>query len=188
MARKKQPQNLWIKISYLFLIFGIFTFTNLYISDYLTELIRQGLEINNDIFSINYMQNTGAAFSILKEYPFILIALAVIALISMFAYIIRHAGTMTFNGIFWFSVLMSGIFCNLYERVVLGYVRDFIYVNIPFATFNIADACLVVGTIIMAWYILFIHDKHIAKISVDKVVSENDSTTNDNKTESSDDL
>ncbi len=140
MARKKQPQNLWIKISYLFLIFGIFTFTNLYISDYLTELIRQGLEINNDIFSINYMQNTGAAFSILKEYPFILIALAVIALISMFAYIIRHAGTMTFNGIFWFSVLMSGIFCNLYERVVLGYVRDFINLKfINFPIFNFSD-------------------------------------------------
>ena len=140
MARKKQPQNLWIKISYLFLIFGIFTFTNLYISDYLTELIRQGLEINNDIFSINYMQNTGAAFSILKEYPFILIALAVIVLISMFAYIIRHAGTMTFNGIFWFSVLMSGIFCNLYERVVLGYVRDFIYLKfINFPIFNFSD-------------------------------------------------
>ena len=140
MARKKQPQNLWIKISYLFLIFGIFTFTNLYISDYLTELIRQGLKINNDIFSINYMQNTGAAFSILKEYPFILIALAVIALISMFAYIIRHAGTMTFNGIFWFSVLMSGIFCNLYERVVLGYVRDFINLKfINFPIFNFSD-------------------------------------------------
>lgn len=140
MARKKQPQNLWIKISYLFLIFGIFTFTNLYISDYLTELIRQGLEINNDIFSINYMQNTGAAFSILKEYPYILITLAVIALISMFAYIIRHAGTMTFNGIFWFSVLMSGIFCNLYERVVLGYVRDFINLKfINFPIFNFSD-------------------------------------------------
>ncbi len=140
MARKKQPQNLWIKISYLFLIFGIFTFTNLYISDYITELIKQGLEINNNVFSINYMQNTGAAFSILKEYPFILIALAVIALISLFAYIIRHAGTMTFNGIFWFSVLLSGIFCNLYERVILGYVRDFINLKfINFPIFNFSD-------------------------------------------------
>ena len=79
MARKKQPQNLWIKILFLFLIFCAFVFTNLYFSDYITDQIKHGLAVNNAIFSLNYMQNTGAAFSLLQGYPFVLVAFSVIA-------------------------------------------------------------------------------------------------------------
>lgn len=146
MAKKKQPQNLWIKILYLFLIFCVFVFADLYFSDYITDQIRQGLNTNNAVFSLNYMQNTGAAFSLLKEYPYTLVALSVISLVILFAYTIRHAGTMSYNCVFWISVLMSGIFCNLYERVILGYVRDFINLNfIDFPIFNFSDILICVS-------------------------------------------
>ena len=140
MARKKQPQNLWSKIAYLFVIFCIFVFANLYCSDLIVHQIQNGATLNNNLFSLNYVQNSGAAFSILHNYPFLLIALSVIALVFLFSYIIRHAGTMSYAGIFWLAVMMSGIFCNLYERVMLGYVRDFInltFVNFP--VFNFSD-------------------------------------------------
>lgn len=140
MARKKQTQNLWNKILYLFLTFGIFVFANMYCSDLIIHQIQSGLNINNDIFSLNYIQNTGAAFSILQDYPFLLISLSVIALVVLFSYIIRHAGTMSYIGIFWFVLMMSGIFCNLFERIQLGYVRDFINLNfINFPVFNFSD-------------------------------------------------
>lgn len=140
MARKKQPQNLWSKIIYLFLIFGVFVFTNLYCSDWIVQQINSGTNISNSLFSLNYVKNSGAAFSILHNYPFLLIALSVTALVVLFSYIIRHAGTMSFWGIFWLAVMMSGIFCNLYERVMLGYVRDFINLNfVNFPVFNFSD-------------------------------------------------
>ena len=155
MSRKKQPQNLWIKISYLFLIFAIFVGTNLYYSDWIVNQIKTGLSINNSIFSLNYVQNTGAAFSILHNYPYILIVLSVLALVILFSYIIRHAGTMSYVGIFWLAVMMSGIFCNLFERVQLGYVRDFINLKfINFPIFNFSDILINIGVIAIVLLLL----------------------------------
>lgn len=155
MARKKQPQNLWIKISFLFLIFCVIVFTNLYLSDYITDLVTHGFTVNNVIFSLKYMQNTGAAFSLMQEYTYVLIAFSVIALTILFAYIIRNAGTMSFKGIFWLTLMMSGIFCNLYERIMLGYVRDFINLNfINFPVFNFSD--MLICTSVFAIIILLL--------------------------------
>ena len=152
MARKKQQQNLWIKIIYLFVIFILLVTLNIYFSDFIVEQIKNGFTIDNGIFSLNYTQNTGAAFSILQDYSFVLIALAVISLVVLFSYIIRNAGTMSYNGIFWLSALMAGIFCNLYERIMLGYVRDFInlsFVNFPIFNFSDILICTSVFAIIV---------------------------------------
>lgn len=155
MARKKQPQNLWSKITYLFLTFAGLSFAICYLSDYLVNEIRTGLIVSNDIFSLTYTQNTGAAFSILDGYPFLLIALSVTALVVLFSYIIRHAGTMSFTGIFWLTLLMSGIFSNLFERVQLGYVRDFIKLNfVDFPIFNISDIAINVSVVVIIFLLL----------------------------------
>ena len=144
MARKKQPQNYWIKFSYLLVIFIAFVAANLYFSDLIIHEIQSGtLLINNDIFSLNYTKNTGAAFSLLHNYPFLLISLSVTILVLLFAYIIKHAGTMSYIGLFWLSLMMSGIFCNLFERVQLGYVRDFIELRfVDFPIFNFSDIAI----------------------------------------------
>ncbi len=148
MARKKQPQNLWSKIVYLFLTFGIFVFANLYFTDCIIHQIKNGISLNNNVFSLNYVQNSGAAFSLLQNYPILLIILSIVALVFLFSYIIRHAGTMSYAGITWLSVMMSGIFCNLYERVMLGYVRDFVSLNfIDFPVFNISDMLINISVI-----------------------------------------
>lgn len=150
MARKKQPQNLWIKISYLFLVFAGLSFAISYLSDFIVTEIQTGMRISNPIFSLIYTQNTGAAFSILHEYPFLLIALSVTALVVLFSYIIRHAGTMSYNGIFWLALLLSGIFCNLFERVQLGYVRDYIKLNfVNFPIFNLSDMAINISVVVI---------------------------------------
>ncbi|MBR1943766.1 signal peptidase II [bacterium] len=150
MARKKQPQNLWIKITYLFAIFAVLVCLNLYLSDFIVQQIQGGLTINNEIFSLNYTQNKGAAFSLLHNYPYILIVLSVAALVILFSYIIRHAGTMSYNGIFWLTLMMSGIFCNLFERVQLGYVRDYIDLNfVNFPVFNLSDMSINIGVFVI---------------------------------------
>ena len=163
MAKKKLPQNLWSKIIYLFLIFSIFVFANLYCSDLIVSQIQNGFQINNEIFSLYYVKNSGAAFSILHNYPFLLITFSVIALVVLFSYIIRHAGTMSYMGIFWTTVMMSGIFCNLYERVMLGYVRDFINLKIVnFPIFNISDILINLG--ILAIVILLLKKTQLKQL------------------------
>lgn len=148
MARKKQPQNLWIKITYLFLTFVLFSFAISYASEWIIDEMKIGLTVSNPVFSLVYTQNTGAAFSILQGYPILLIVLSIVALIALFSYVIRHAGTMSYTGIVWLSLLMSGIFCNLFERVQLGYVRDYIHLNfVEFPIFNLSDLAINISVI-----------------------------------------
>lgn len=63
-----------------------------------------------------------------------------------------------------FALVIGGALGNLYDRAVFGYVRDFIQIeyfgleifgSTTFAVFNIADACVVVGTILLLIFILF---------------------------------
>ena len=74
MSKKKQPQKLWIKILFLFVTFTLFVIVNSYFSDLIIHQIQSGLAFNNEFISLSYTQNTGAAFSILHNYPFLLIA------------------------------------------------------------------------------------------------------------------
>ena len=148
MARRKH-QNPWNKIIFLFMSFALFICIDSYLSDFILENINDGFNIpKNGFLTFSYVKNTGAAFSILHEYPYLLIILSVIALIFLFVYIIRHASNMTYVGIFWLSLMMSGIFCNLIERVHLGYVRDYFYlIKFNFPVFNISDIFINVGVI-----------------------------------------
>jgi signal peptidase II len=146
MARKKQTQNYWTKILYLFVIFSGLVFGICYLSDYIINDINDGLISSNQFFLLTYTKNTGAAFSLLQDYPFLLIALSVTAIVLLFSFIIKHAATMSYIGIFWLSLLLAGIFCNLYERVQFGFVRDFIqlkFVNFPI--FNLSDLAITIS-------------------------------------------
>jgi signal peptidase II len=47
-----------------------------------------------------------------------------------------------------FGLLFGGVVSNLLDRIIFGYVRDFISIG-SFPVFNIADASIVVGVILI---------------------------------------
>lgn len=148
MARKKHHSAL-NKILFLFFLFGIFICANRYLSDLILSNLRKGINLpQNNIITFDYVQNNGAAFNILNGNTTLLILLALIALIFFFAYIIKNAETMSYMGIFWLSLIMSGIFCNCIERVSFGYVRDYFnLIFIKFPVFNISDIAINIGVL-----------------------------------------
>lgn len=95
---------------------------------------------SNPIFDLIFIQNTGAAFSILENSKIFLISFSAFAILAMIIYLIKNIQKASTFAIFWASLLIAGVFCNMYERIVYGYVRDFFKLNfIDFPVFNISD-------------------------------------------------
>lgn len=100
--------------------------------------------------------NTGAAFGAFGGKTVALIIVSVLMLVALLIFS-RFIEKKTVTYRIGFGLILGGALGNLIDRVVLGYVRDFIYLDFwsGFPTFNIADACLCVGVAIVAVYLLF---------------------------------
>lgn len=93
--------------------------------------------IDLGILEFVYMTNTGAGFSILQNQNTLLSWIAVIALgVIIFYY--EHFPKLGF------LMIITGIIGNLIDRVLYGYVIDFINFKI-WPVFNIADSLVFLG-------------------------------------------
>ena len=108
---------------------------------------------------LNYVQNTGAAFSSFDQHTTIL---AVISLVVSLLLILAIACKWMRHpfGRFTLMLILAGAVGNLIDRALLGYVTDmFETLFMRFAVFNVADICVVVGGIAFCVYYLFFHGK-----------------------------
>jgi signal peptidase II len=96
--------------------------------------------------------NTGVAFSMLSSFGdtgLIVVSLAVIAFVLYLAS--RSAGEQWLARI-GFALIIGGAIGNLIDRAVYGHVIDYILFHTPvwsFAVFNLADAFITVGAILV---------------------------------------
>jgi signal peptidase II len=103
------------------------------------------------ILDIVYLENTGAAFSILAQaggwqrWFFILLALGVSVVLMVWLRRIRSEQILLAVGL---SLVLGGALGNVIDRVMHGYVVDFIYFHWGphyFPAFNIADTAISIG-------------------------------------------
>lgn len=113
--------------------------------------LYQSIEIIKDFFSITYVKNTGAAFSILSGNRILLIIFAVIALNLIYIFLLKDKKLNKLENIIY-GVLIGGIIGNLIDRVLFGSVIDYLDFNLfgyNYPVFNFADICMVVSAIIL---------------------------------------
>ena len=120
------------------------------------EMFQQ-IVVIPDYFSWTLAYNTGAAFSFLADgggwqrWLFALIALVVSAVLVVWLKRLGRDDT-------WLAValalVLGGALGNLYDRIALGHVIDFILVHWQnrhyFPAFNFADSAITVGAIMLA--------------------------------------
>ena len=131
--------------------------------DQLTKLIvRQTLPLHDSInvipgfLDLTHVQNTGAAFGLLNaaDFPYkpaVMIGIAAIALVAIAAYG-TQLGFHERLARFGLSLILGGAFGNLIDRAVAGHVVDFVDVywgSSHFWAFNVADAAITVGAILV---------------------------------------
>ncbi len=107
--------------------------------------------------------NTGAAWGIFSGNTIMLIVVSLVLIAALCVFNYFNKNKTIFYSIS-FGFVMGGAIGNLIDRLVLGYVRDFIFLDfLPnFPIFNLADSFLCIGAIMLAIYILFSGKKKAA--------------------------
>ncbi len=148
---KKQSNYIYFIVTFLFLIFSNYYFSNLIVE----KLTNEG-DKSYDFVNLTLVHNTGAAFSILQNSTNFLIIFSIIALILIVFYVIRNIENISKKAIFSLSMLGAGVVGNLYERLFLGYVRDFFELKFfDFPIFNVSDIFISVSVFCIILLILF---------------------------------
>ena len=133
-------------IAFFFLLFDLIS----------KQIIMHTLELHKSItiiknfFYLTYTQNTGAAWSILKDQRIMLLILSVIVLFIINKYINKEKLSSGENIIY--GIIIGGILGNVVDRIVYGYVIDFLDFKIfgyDYPIFNFADTFIVIGIILM---------------------------------------
>lgn len=116
-----------------------------------------------------HVQNTGAAFGLLNDvdFPyksFVMIAIAGLALLAIAAYG-TQLGFEDRLARLGLASILGGAFGNLIDRAVAGHVVDFVDVyrnDIHFWAFNVADAAITVGAILVILDMLGLGRRHVS--------------------------
>ena len=108
-------------------------------------------------FQLRYVENTGAAFGMMQGGNLVLIFI----MLAIIAYILKSWKELCAHGaaVRWGCVfILAGAIGNLYDRIMLGYVVDFLDFLV-WPVFNVADSFITVGGCLFAWSLLFTRPK-----------------------------
>lgn len=142
-----------MQLGYLaFFIFGVFLDQYSKILAIRHLMNRESFPIVEGIFHLTYVENTGAAFSLLRDktYVLTLVSLVLMGLVGYFwmKEVRNHPFMLLKLSII---MIMIGGVGNIIDRIRLGYVVDFLdFRLINFPVFNIADCFVVVGVLLYA--------------------------------------
>lgn len=150
------------RAGYLLAAFGI------YLADqsskaWAVKTLRLGEErvIIDGFLQFIYTENPGIAFGQLQDGGsfgrWFFVVLAALAAIAVFYYFMRTPRNDD-RVLGACALLLAGILGNLTDRVRLGYVVDFIVLhagNYHWPTFNVADASITVGALLLAYDLVF---------------------------------
>lgn len=146
------------KIYWLSLLFFIIDLISKQIIIQLIDL-GDSVKIVSKFFYLTYVRNEGAAFSILQNKQILILLITVFALF----FINKHLNSDKIDKLesFSYSMIIGGILGNLLDRLIYGYVIDFLDFRIfgyHYPVFNFADCFIVIGIIILMIY-TFIKEK-----------------------------
>ncbi|MDD7403056.1 MAG: signal peptidase II [Butyribacter sp.] len=146
---------------YTFGILGVVCFI---VFDQLTKLWAilnlegtQGIPVIPDVFELQYLENHGAAFGILQNQRWLLLIISFLILILLCAVYAKIPEGKRFLPLKAVSILLAaGAIGNMIDRILMGYVIDFLYFKlIHFPVFNVADCYVVIAAFAAFFLICF---------------------------------
>lgn len=115
-------------------------------------------------FDLTYTENRGISLGMLQasnmEMRWFLVAMTAAIAVIVLVWLLREK---KLGDILGLALILGGAIGNIYDRYTLGYVVDFADFHIggfrPFLIFNVADAAITIGVVIILARSLFVSDK-----------------------------
>ena len=105
------------------------------------------------LFRLEFVKNYGAAFNLFSGNRIFLTFISTIFSVILFYLIVRKKSTNKLE-LYSYSFILGGTFANGVDRLLSGFVIDFINLNfINFPVFNIADISINIGFLLLIYYI-----------------------------------
>lgn len=121
--------------------------------------LNESLPVITDVFHITYIHNTGAAFSLMEGFRFLLIALPLLVILAALIYLFKKRKEARPALLLSLSFIAGGGLGNVIDRIALGYVVDYFDFRV-FPIFNIADIFVCAGCALLVIYMLFMDGTH----------------------------
>lgn len=142
------------------LFFSLFTVAGIVFFDRVTKIffskvlgLGESLPLVRGVFHMTLVHNTGIAFGLFKNQGVVFIIIPIIAVVLLVynIYYYRQSGeTLSRIYIIAFSLILGGAIGNLIDRILYGYVIDFIDFRV-WPVFNIADSAITIGAVVIAF-------------------------------------
>ena len=119
-----------------------------------TLTLGKSYPIFTNFLYITKAYNSGVSFSMFTGHRFLIIFINLFIMIFLFIYM--HKFKINKRNIIAFSLTFGGLLGNLLDRIIHGYVIDFIdfYIfNYNYPIFNLADSFICIGIIILLYSI-----------------------------------
>ncbi len=132
----------------------------LFLLDQVTKVLTrhflvEPIEVIPGFFQLVFVTNTGAAFGLGKDNNYFFVGLSIVAAIAIF--FLGRNGAFTGKWQRWGLVLLlPGLAGNLLDRLLHGYVVDFLYFQAGhggphWPAFNVADSCICLAVACFLW-------------------------------------
>ena len=146
--------------------YAIFALLLIIIDQVVKYLTVQNISLGESIpfipylVELTYVQNTGAAFSFLSDFTWLLTITSLVMSVILAYFIFIKPYFKHIWGRTSLTLVFAGAVGNLIDRARLEYVVDMFDLQfINFAVFNVADICVCVGGFFLCIYYLFFYEK-----------------------------
>ena len=141
------------------MFYAIFAAALVVLDQIVKYLVRANIPLGGNVpfipylLDLTYVQNTGAAFSMLRSHTWLLTLTSAVVVLAMCALIVRGFFKNRL-GLFSAALVLAGGMGNLVDRVLFGFVTDMFQTTfMEFAVFNVADCCITVGVPLLFLYV-----------------------------------
>ena len=157
MKREKKTYLRFVVFAVSLILVGLDQLFKFLAVEYLSPI--ESYPIWDGVLRLTYVENPGAAFGIFAGKAILLTGVTGVLILALTVLLLW--GKIKSTYLMWcVGLIIGGGIGNLIDRIAMQYVVDYIHVELfNFAVFNFADCCVVIGTVLIIVYFLFIEGR-----------------------------